>query len=159
VTITLTDGAVRAEWIRFADALRVCWPAEVRAVDALPPPQWEGVLLTESSVLMPRLRQLPPELAEEQAASAVVRVSSHEAAARLLAQRVPLGILPGDAWFHWIFPEQGNRAELYGYRDIAESLTDVSHRPVTGLPEYGRFRSEERTLPELLADYLRAALG
>jgi len=131
---------------------------EVRTIEGLPPPQWEGILLTESSVLLPRLRQLPPELAEEQAASAVVRVSSHEAAARLLALRVPLGILPGDAWFHWIFPEQGNRAEIYGYRDIAADL-EVTRRPVEGLSEYGRFRSPDRTLPQLLTDYLRAALG
>jgi len=158
ITVALTDGAIREEWTRFAEIFRGLWASPIQVSNGLPPPQWEGILLTESSVLLPRLRQLQPEMAELQAAGAVLRVSSHEAAMRLLAQQVPLAILPGDSWFHWVFPDQGHHSEIYGYRDIGESLA-VSVTPVPGYPEYGRFLSEDRMLPELLADYLQAALA
>lgn len=159
LAVVLTGGLVEPEWRRFAEALAPLWPLEVALRPALPPSTWDGILLTEGAALLPALRSLKPEAAELLAARAVVRAGSRAAAERLLAERLVLGVIPGDAWFDWLFPDQGDGGSvIYGFRDFGADL-GLAGQPITGQPDYAAFRAPDRDLPRLVAAYLAAALG
>ncbi len=159
LAVVLTGGLIEPEWRRFAEALAPLWPREITLLTALPPSTWDGILMTEGTALRSALRGLGTEAAELLAARAVVRVGSRAAAERLLAERTVLAVIPGEAWFDWIFPERGEPgAALYGLRDFGVAL-GLAGEALPGQPAYARYRDPERGLPELLAGYLRAAIG
>ncbi len=159
LAVVLTGSLIEPEWRRLAGALAPLWPREIALLQALPPARWDGIFMTEGAVLLPALRGLRPEDAELLAARAVVRVGSRAAAERLLAERLVLAVIPGDTWFDWIFPDRGEPGSaLYGLRDFGPAL-GLAGEALLGQPAYARYRDPERELPELLADYLRAAIG